>query len=577
MKLCFKRLLCILLLSFIPFYLFCDAWFVCVGSFKQKENAQALVNALSSEQYPAYILEAQTPNGLYYRVLLEEAYEYKEDALLKRDVILSIPLGKQLKITGAWVMMAPYERKVLKVKNQGKYIENKEISIIPEPEPQEEELVLTENEISTDAEKPYSVLVHSYKEEQIAENDRDRLRKKDIDAYVVKTFDEDELFSFDLHAGAFETEEETEELQKKLEDLGIDDTKISHLDEYEQKMEVYNEVVQSGEVKAEYGNTTIPDSLSEAVQENIRQFPVNRDFQIESILIFDFDNIRNTNKSVYEYDLKDIRKISNLEMSHAGSFAFYKDNLFGNSVLVYLENGDKGCYVENELPEGKKIQFKANEKVLDCVLIQESDNYIILGKDKDNSLAVTMYGYGFTEEQFLDFLNNSFNDSSLLIYPQIRKSLCVLPEENDYTKNSFISFYLSQIGNDYAEEKGYADWAIAIVGHWNSKIIYNKNEKDFSVSFFDLDYDYNAKKVHGVFMNSHILAGIDSNSYPVKVNDMNGWYVKVYHNYSYINKEVSFSVNNYIIAVNSEYYDCNQLIDISESLQIWSSVNEQVK
>ena len=354
MKLCFKRLLCILLFSFIPFSLFCDAWFVCVGSFRQKDNAQKLVNDLSAEQYPAYILEAQTPYGLYYRVLLEEAYEYKEDALLKRDVILSIPLGKKLNITGAWVLMAPYERRVLKVKNQDKYIENKEISIPQIQPPQEEELVLTENEISTDEEKPYSVLVHSYKEEQTAENDRDRLRKKDIDAYVVKTYDEDELFSFDLHAGAFETEEETVELQKKLEDLGIEDTKITRLEEYEQKMEAYNEVVQTGQVKAEYGNTTIPESLSEAVQENIRQFPVNKDFQIESISIYDFDNIRNTNKSVYDYDVKSIKKISNLEMSHAASCAIYKDNLFGNTVIVYLENGDKGCYSENPLPEGKK-------------------------------------------------------------------------------------------------------------------------------------------------------------------------------------------------------------------------------
>ena len=39
------------------------------------------------------------------------------------------------------------------------------------------------------------------------------------------------MFNFELHAGAFETEEETAELQKELNELGIEGTEVSDFNE----------------------------------------------------------------------------------------------------------------------------------------------------------------------------------------------------------------------------------------------------------------------------------------------------------------------------------------------------------
>ncbi len=70
-----------------------------------------------------------------------------------------------------------------------------------------------------------------------------------------------------------------------------------------------------------------------------------------------------------------------------------------------------------------------------------------------------MSSYDFTTDEFEAFLDDFENDSSLLVYPQIRK------------KESDTLFY--------------------------------QDDKRISVGFFDLDYDYNAKNIHEMFMDTH--------------------------------------------------------------------------
>ena len=41
-----------------------------------------------------------------------------------------------------------------------------------------------------------------------------------------------------------------------------------------------------------------------------------------------------------------------------------------------------------------------------------------------------MISHDFTEDEFKAYVNDFTNDSNLLIYPQIRKPLLVLPDNN---------------------------------------------------------------------------------------------------------------------------------------------------
>ena len=172
----------------------------------------------------------------------------------------------------------------------------------------------------------------------------------------------------------------------------------------------------------------------------------------------------------------------------------------------------------------------------------------------------------FNEREFELFLNNVSNDSSLLAYPQIRKTLLVLPKENPNIKRDFLKFTLEKVDNSYAREKGYAKWAIPMVGHWQCHGYFNQKDETVSVTFFDLDYDKIAKNLHSIFMKTHENAIITYNNTPVSLEHADGWFVK-----TYASGEVSFSCKSYVIAINSysESIDAKTLMELGDDLQIW--------
>ena len=69
---------------------------------------------------------------------------------------------------------------------------------------------MQKNDFPLTEELPYSVFLERYKEESRAENAESRLEAQGIDSYIVKKYDDETLMSFDLHSGAFSSEEEAE-------------------------------------------------------------------------------------------------------------------------------------------------------------------------------------------------------------------------------------------------------------------------------------------------------------------------------------------------------------------------------
>ena len=64
-----------------------------------------------------------------------------------------------------------------------------------------------------------------------------------------------------------------------------------------------------------------------------------------------------------------------------------------------------------------------------------------------------------------------------------------------------------------------------------------------------MDYTHNAQKVHGMFMDEkRDLIASDSN-HPATVHEADAWYLKNFNN-----KEISFSIKSFIVAVDTDYY-----------------------
>ena len=542
----FKRFL-----FFIIFCLFaltqgiCDSWSVCLGSFKIRENAEKLVESLRQENIQAAIYLHESENGTFYRVLLKQSFDFINEARKMRDEINNKSVIRNLDISGLWACAASSE------------------------ELQSKTVVLQSNkieEIPVSIEKPYSVMVRSYKEEQAAINDKERLNENDVNAYILKTFDDSSYFSFNLHAGAFDTVEEVEDLQEKLEDLGIEDTKISNYEDIADNVEKYNEVIETQNVTFEDGNYTIPTSFSSAIRASIRQFPVNKNFQIEQISIFDIDNINATGADVGGAEKID-DFIDEINGVHAVSIATYKDDLFDKNVMVFMAVGDDGCFKQKEFDGAEDLQLAIVDDVLDCAVLFNDNDCYLQGTNRAKNMLVGMISKDFTKGQFSAFINNISNDSSLLVYPQLRKTLLVLPEKNELVQRDFLVFTLSRIGESYAVERNYSDWSVPIVGHWNAKSEFFQDRQKLSVSFFDMDYDYNANRVHGMFMNEKKGITINSDNHPSSLELADSWYLN-----SFSSNELSFSTKSYIIAVNSysgERIPENDLIGVAKELQIW--------
>ncbi len=563
-----KKFISVILFSVLLSFSFAEEVFVCVGSFKNPKNAENLVKNLENLGMESFIFETQVNNQTLFRVLLSDAFDSKEKARNFRNSVENADFAKKLNLTGLWICQAhkPENKKI---------VETAVEEIIEAPV---KPIVLEENknEIPVSQEKPYSVLVHSYKEEQAAENGKKQLKENGVDSFILKTFDDKSYFSFDLHSGAFDSPEEAEPLQEKLEELGIEDTKIADYEEEKEKVQKYDEIIKTQPVSYDFGNNEIPDIYSVPVANIIRQFPINKNFAFENLMIFDFDNLRSMDKELPSLDeVSDI--IGNGEKLHALSIASYKDDLFNKDVKIFIFSSDENAlpdildlkknFQEDALPEKgedskiRDMQFQLKDGILNSLILKSDENYIFFGVNEKRDLAVLMSTEDFSESQFEAFLNNFENDSSLLIYPQIRRTLLVLPKKTELERK-FLSFTLEKVDDSYAESKGYADWAIPIVGHWNAKAIFNQEDEIVSVGFFDLDYDYNAKRVHQMFMDDHITT---EKSHASTVKNADSWFVEVWDT----TREVSFSTKSYIIAVDSYDLDEEELVKLSDELQIW--------
>jgi hypothetical protein len=146
------------------------------------------------------------------------------------------------------------------------------------------------------------------------------------------------------------------------------------------------------------------------------------------------------------------------------------------------------------------------------------------------------------------------------------KNNFVMMKSSDFTMEEFEAF----LDDSYSMSRGYVKWSLPIVGHWESDSLFYQDSQKISVGFFDLDYDYNARNIHEMFMDAHYEEEVNDINHPCTVNGLDGWYIggDVFSS----SNEVSFSYKVYIIAVNSyypDYFSEEELTAFARDLQIW--------
>ena len=431
----------------------------------------------------------------------------------------------------------------------------------------EEPKILDKNEKAVLSEEmPYSVLVRSYKYAQFAENDKARLNELGFDSYLLNTFDDEAFFEFNIHVGAFASREEAEELCAQFTDAGITDTEISDFRDVEPKIKKYDEIIASEKVTFNDGKSDYPTFLPESVEKLVSNFPANKDFPIDEVTIIDYDNYRaggdkpKIPAKIFEY-------IGDEDSVHSALLATYRDELYKKEVSIFFANADS--FVQDDaLGEIENMQFSASSGVFDCILFEDGDDLVVYGENPEEQMFTCIKTKDFTKEEFISFLIDSFDGGSLAMYPQMRRTFYVLPDKNDSIDRDFVAFSFKKVGDDYSIERGYAEWSLPIVGHSLAKTYYRENGSLVGLGFYDLDYDFNAKKVHAHFMESK-NSEISGTNQPVLVNNANGWYLV-----NSSQKEISFSTKSYVVAADTKpdsILSKEDLIKFGTELKIWDS------
>lgn len=629
MKKSLKFVLSLLAFTFFVFgAAFSEGYHVCVASHKSLKNAEAMVEQLEKQSIAAFVSEAKVKNESYYRVLLAKEFKKIADARKYRDEVKNYSFVKELGLKDFWVCTgermnkphpkpapvvnpapkpAPVQKAtpkpapVAKPVEKQKPIEKAKPAPVPEPLPIPEEpktellpppaekpvvtetnpeekpqppvreepepKILDRNEKAVLSEEtPYSVLVRSYKYAQFAENDKARLDELGFDSYLLNTFDDESFFEFNIHVGAFASREEAEELQAQFTDAGIEETEISDFREVEPKIKRYDEIIASEQVTFNDGISDYPTFLPESVEKLVSNFPANKDFPIDEITIVDYDNYRASGDKpklppqIFDY-------IGHQEGVHSALLATYRDELYKKEVSVFLTNADS--FVQDDaLGEIENMQFDATAGVFDCILFENGEELVVYGENSEERMFTCIKTKDFSKDEFINFLIDAFDGGSLALYPQMRRTFYVLPDENESVERDFVAFSFKKVGDEYSIERGYAEWSLPIVGHSLAKTYYGEKGNLVSLGFYDLDYDFNAKRVHARFMESKDSEASATNQ-PIRVNSADGWYLV-----NTSQKEISFSTKSYVVALDTKpdsMLTKEDLIQFGTELKIWDS------
>ena len=382
---------------------------------------------------------------------------------------------------------------------------------------------------------------------------------------MLNTFDDESFFAFNIHAGAFATKEEAEELKAQFDEAGIADTSVSNFKDIEEKVKKYDEIISNETVLFDNGRTDFPNSASDSIKKLAQMFPANSNFPVQEITILDYDSYRaSSEKPEITSQIFDL--IGDEESVHSALYAEFRDELFRREVSVLLVDADS-FPTDDALGDVETMQFDSKNGAFDCTLYENNGEFVLFGENLLEHIFIRIKSKDFTKEEFISFLIDSFNDTSLVLYPQLRRTFFVLPDGHSDGSRTFICFNLKKIDSSYAKERGNVAWAMPIVGQSLAKSYFSEKNMLLCLGFYDLDYDFNAKNIHKHFMEAKTSAAVSESNHSIPVKGSDGWYLL-----NSKQREISFSTRSYVIAIDTAPNNAlgkDELVDFGNELKIW--------
>ena len=454
--------------------------------------------------------------------------------------------------------------------------------------------------ITTNAKKPWSVRIQSYRTNQDASNAIQRLQELRIDSYSIKRMEKNNNIWFDVHAGALSNKKEAENLKIKLAKKGLKSTKIINFKNIENSIRGFSNATSSEKQEYKLKRSEIP-KMTKKMLSNLQHFPIDENYKIISLKIADSEQAPKNINFWISFNFNDNYVPTGnttsglMQNTYAISQAIYEDKVFGwRAGIVILSCKQAENTFRNLLKKGyqqygtlkkKKLVFNTDQGQLTGNLYfkksTKSTRLTFIGKFADTSHVLTLVSSNLSEETFLALLNSNNIKKGLLVFPEVRHNLSLLPKNDK--KSIFTHFELKRLTWEYAKSKNYEWWAKNMVGYWNATGHFLQNNRPISIDFFNLIYTSTANKIEANFQSERkkdnknplvntIRKNLGGFNTPTKVHEeVKGWYIKGKGENDKNINELSFPKGSLLIAVDSSDSTVNlhDLKKVANHLQIW--------
>ena len=378
-------------------------------------------------------------------------------------------------------------------------------------------------DVAFSEQKPYTVFVRSYRDAKRAEFDKKRLDLFDSQASVIKTYSEARGFLFNLYAGAFETEEEADELIKSLERLGIEDTQVQNYNLIYPTIKKYNDFILNNTVTAfNLENAKFPENLNADIQSCIKDFPLNDDYEIEEMIIYDVKNIiADELDDEWTQDLENC--IYQKDKASAAITAILKDPLLGNNLTVYIQKGSEFSTEEIKTETERKITVGIED--YHGFISEEDEIYTFTGVNADSNMLIKIVADILTDIQFNTYLTTVFAQNELYNNSSFKNSIASIAKADSEKGRKFETCLIGKIKEEDAREI-YGDYAKTVSGNTWIWSYFSQNDEQIESISLNLIYDWLSDKYYEDFMNNQMELQISETNRPSFVPFVDSWYYK---------------------------------------------------
>ncbi|HRP69268.1 MAG TPA: SPOR domain-containing protein [Turneriella sp.] len=453
-----------------------------------------------------------------------------------------------------------------------------------------------EKPIPISEKKPYSVRIESYRTTKDADYAVDRLDSLGVDSYVVRRMGKQNDIWLDVHSGAFDKKADATAFLKALKEKGLRESKVVAFKDIQKTIDAYKKAPSAERREYRLPSASIP-KLSKHILSSLKHFPIDKNYKIITVKFADSKTAPQSSlwrhfSFDYDYVPKGNTISKMMQNTDAVAQAVYEDKLLRKRAgIIILACNDAKQTRENiqlvgEPKWGEKIasdlKFNTTHGVLEGNLYEKKNKkattLVFVGSFSKTNHVLTLVSHNLSREVFDKLLAAESDDTGLLVYPEVRYNLSILPR--DESGSVFTHFDLSRVGWSYAKQKGNAWWARNMVHHWNATGYFMKNDKPFSISFFNLNYGATADKIHQNFMSEKKKA---KNTYSRELFKLMGvspgWASKVREGTSgwYLPKgsssmnELSFALGSVVVSLDSyrQKVGEKEMKAIANDLQIW--------